>query len=215
MAYTSEQLVILAAIAPVGAASAVAGYRFRHLPVAGRLLAALVWCALATEIVSRIFWVYKINNLFLWPIYMTLELGLLVRLYTLEANKTIRRAAAGGIVLFAAGAVLELLWRAHQPLAIDNVARVLESVVIILLALTYCYRQFREPATASLLRLPLFWASVGLLVFFSATFFIYLFINFALNYSQGLNYQIWIIHAGVNSLLYAAYAYALWISPAK
>jgi len=216
MPYSREQLIILAAVLPVLLASAVAAYRFRALAPALRLLAVLVWWALATEIVSRVFWFYKINNLFLWPIYMSGEFGLLVGLYSLSRRRgALSRAAWLAIIAFGLGAVAEQRWRASQPLLIDNLARLVESVVVIGLALSYAYKLFREAGAGEFWRQSLSWVSAGLLLFFSANFFIYLFINFALNYSQHLNYQIWVAHAALNSLLYLAYAYALWISPAK
>ncbi|GAA4386578.1 hypothetical protein [Hymenobacter koreensis] len=214
MAYTREQVIILSAVAPVLLASGVAAYRFRHLPQTGRVLTALVWFALATEVVSRVCWFLKINNLFLWPIYMSVEFALLVWLYSL-VTPPYRKYATVAIGLFMAGVLTEFVWRSNQPLVISNLARSAESVMIIALALRHAYRSFREPVAGELWRQPMLWVSLGLLVFFSANFFIYLFINYALNYSQQLNFHIWATHAGLNLVLYAAYAYALWISPPK
>ncbi|WP_400190968.1 hypothetical protein [Hymenobacter sp. B81] len=215
MPYTAEQLIILAAMLPVLVASGAAAYRFRTLPPAGRWLAALVWFALAVEIVSRVCWVLRINNLFLWPIYMSGELALLLGVFSFEWPR-LRRAAGVLAALFVAGVLAEQLWRRGQPLVINNLARSVESVLLMAVALGYLVRSLREPAAAGeLWRRPLLWVSLGLLVFFAANFFIYLFINYALNYSQTLNNYIWTTHAGLNLLLYAAYTYALWISPPK
>lgn len=212
MKYSGEQVLILLAAGPTVLAGLLAALYWRRLPASLRPLAILALVALFTEILSRILWLLKINNLFMLPLYMSVEFGLLVWLYGRAIDSRWLRQVRWPLVIgFGLLANLEGLLIA-QPSLLDNAARLLESVAVILLALAYYHSSLRRPNTAYIWREPMFWVSTGLLFFFAGNFLVYTFTNFASYYHRPLVIHIWVVHAGLNSLLYVTYAYALWLS---
>lgn len=216
MIYSREQVIILLAILPNLIAALLAALKWRWLPTALRPLAILTLFALATELFCRVLWLLKVSNLFVWPIYISVEFGLLVWLYGRTfASRLLCRLRWPLVIGLALLANLEGLLRLAQPFVIDNAGRLLESIIIILLALAYYHHTLRQPGTAYIWHEPMFWVSTGLLFSFAGNFLIYTFINFAYYYHRPLVIQIWLVHAALNSLLYCTYAYALWLSPKK
>lgn len=217
MNYSSKQIIILLAIVPNIIAALVAIIRWRRLPTFLFPLTILVVFSLATEVVSRILWVFKISNLFIWPIYISAEFGLLLWLYSRVIGKNLLLIRYGWFFIggLAFLATLEVIPNSSQSLAIANVARMLESVLVISLALAYYHISLRQPTTAYIWQEPMFWVSSGLLLFFAGNFLVYTFIKFMYYYHKQLLMGVWIVHNSLGSLLYCTYAYALWISPKK
>ena len=216
MRYSSEQLIIFFAFLPILIAAITGAIRFKKLDETLKLLSLLIFFALVVESVSRVFWLYKVSNLFLWPIYVIVEMAFLIWLYSIELqSKLFTKARVWIIAVFAAYVIYKTFQVSSKINLIDNSGRLLESVLLILIILGYYYKLYVNQPTENLWNLPMFCVSTGLLIFFSGNFFIFLFINFILQYSQKLNYQIWIIHASLNCVLYLIYTFALWKSPEK
>ena len=216
MPYSTQQIIILLAILPTMATALLAIVNWRHLPSRMRPLAILSFFSLFTEVVARIFWVFKLSNLFIWPIYISIEFALLVQLYNLAGNSSFLQKIRWYLTIgLASMAVLEAGLRSTQPLIIDNVVRIIESLLIVSIVLSYYHNSLEDVTEQQIWQQPLFWVSTGLLFFFVGNILIYTFINFALFYSQQVNFQIWLVHAALNSVLYSLYAYALWISLEK
>jgi hypothetical protein len=216
MHYSREQLIVLFTYLPVLIASAMALVRYRGAARPVKLLCWLIFFALLIESISRIFWFFKVSNLFLWPIYITVEFGLLLWMYSLVLDqKWLTTAKGWSVCIFTIIVLVRELGQSGQSVWIDNAGRSIESVIVILLALAYFYKVFQELKVQNLLLEPFFWVSAGLLLFFSGNFLIFVFMNFILLYSKNLNAQIWVIHALMNYMLYITYAIALWVGRRK
>ncbi|WP_191041068.1 hypothetical protein [Spirosoma validum] len=216
MVYTLEQIIVfLASLPAVLAATFVGAVRFRYVTPALRTLCLLISFAFLTEIVSRAMWLTKTSNLFLWPVYTSVEFGLLIWMYSLNLGSAVLVQFRIWLIVAFVSTVVGLEFFSPTHLLISNAARLIESVGVIILTLVFFYRTFQELIVRRLEREPMFWVSSGLLLFFSGNLFVFIFANFVLNYSQKLNYQLWIVHAVLNAFLYSAYTYALWISPKK
>lgn len=216
MHYSKEQLIVLFTYLPVLVAAGMALRRYRGAGRAVRVLCWLIFFALLIESISRIFWFFKVSNLFLWPIYITVEFGLLTWMYSLVLDQKWLTALRGWMLgVFTAIVLMREVGQHGQSVWIDNAGRSIESVVVIFLALAYFYKVFQELKVQNLLLEPFFWVSAGLLLFFSGNFLIFIFMNFILLYSKNLNDQIWVIHALMNYMLYITYAIALWVGRGK
>jgi len=190
--------------------------RYRGATRAVKLLCCLIFFAVATESISRIFWFFKVSNLFLWPIYITVEFGLLLWMYSFVLDQAwLSKSWKWMVVGFVVTVLIREVGQSGHSVWIDNAGRSIESVVTIFLALAYFYKVFQELKVQNLLHEPFFWVSAGLLLFFSGNFLIFIFMNFILLYSKGLNDQIWVIHALMNYMLYITYTIALWVGRGK
>ncbi|MCE7039728.1 hypothetical protein [Dyadobacter sp. CY312] len=211
MHYSSEQLVIFFAFLPILLAAVTGAVRFKKLDTTLKILACLVFFAFAIESLSRIYWLYKTSNLFLWPIYITVEFALLLWMFSSELNiKLLTRACIPIILAFTSYMIYKTLQVSNEGVMIDNSGRLIESVTLLLLIMLYYGKLYKNQPSGKLWTIPMFSISTGLLLFFSGNFLIFLFINFMLQYSQKLNYQVWMIHALLNGLLYLTYTYSLW-----
>jgi hypothetical protein len=211
MSYSSEQLVIFFAFLPILLASVTAFSRFKKLDTTLKILASLVFFAFAIESLSRIFWLYKTSNLFLWPIYITVEFALLLWIFSRELGiKLLEQTRVGVIAAFSGYMIFQTIQTSSEGVMIDNSGRLIESGILLLLIMLYYVKLYKNQTSGKLWDIPMFSISTGLLLFFSGNFLIFLFINFILQYSQKFNYQVWMIHALLNGLLYLTYTYALW-----
>lgn len=214
MHYSSEQLIIFFAFLPILIASITGAIKFKKLDPTLKLLSLLIFFALVVESISRILWLYKISNLFLWPVYVSVEFAFLIWIYSMELqNKFLSKVKIWLILFFTAYVSYKTFQVSSRINLIDNSGRLLESMVLISIILFYYYKLYVNQPLSNLWSVPMFCVSTGLLIFFAGNFFIFLFINFILQYSQKLNYQIWIIHASLNCVLYLIYTFALWKSP--
>jgi hypothetical protein len=216
MNYSAAQLFILLAILPNAFTAVLAAIKWKQLPATLQPIALLSFFSLLIEVVSRVFWFFKLSNLFLWPIYICVEFGLLVWLYRqVLDSRFLHRFGEALILGMAVLAIAESGLRLTQPARIDNAVRLIESLLVIVFALRYYHTSLRRVSTTFIWEEPLFWVSTGLLFFFAGNFLFYTFVNFGLYYPQKVVIQLWVVHAILSSLLYCTYAYALWISPRR
>ncbi|SNR64723.1 hypothetical protein [Hymenobacter mucosus] len=216
MGFTTEQVIIFLVIVPEIAAAVVGAVKWKHLPANLRPLALLTFFALLTELVSRVYWLLHVSNLFMWPIYIGVEFALLVWMYSLIIKNNVLLKFRWVVVATMIGMLtIEEIGRLGQPDNVDNIGRSVESVLVIGLVLLYYYTSFKEMRVLYIWKDPVFWISTALLIFFAGNFLIYTFANFSIKYSQQLSYQIWALHGVLTMLLYSTYAYGLWISPRK
>jgi hypothetical protein len=212
MGTATQKIVIFLAFLPVVFAAGVAAVRFKKLAAPLRYLGCLVFFSLLTEIGSRILWLYKMPNLFLLPLYTSVEFGLIAGVYWLALRQY---AAARWIprllVSFVLCTGVLVAWEGFGRF--NDLQRLIESVLILGFVIAYFYKVFAETAIVHLEYEPLFWFSSGLFIYFSGNTFIFILSNSLLSYSTHLNYQAWIIHAMLNIALYVFYSIALWISP--
>ena len=194
----------------------MAAIKFSYVHKPHRFLCILIFFALFIETVSRVLWFFKTSNLFLWPIYITIEFSLLLWIYSLILeNNFLTKTRRWLLAVFLGLILTRAFYQSGESVLIDNSGRLIESALIIYFVLAYYYKIFQELKIQTLWRDSFFWVSSGLLLFFSGNFLIFVFLNFILLYSTKLNDQIWVIHAFLNYLLYSVYTFALWISPKK
>lgn len=211
--YTIEQIALFLTALPTILLSTIMGaLRVKQTTPTLKSLCFLIFFTFLTELVTRVLWFYKIPNLFIWPVYMAIEFGILVWMYSTALENVLLIRTRTGLVVGFACLLVGRTVMGLNPFLFDSAGRPVESVIILSLVLAYFYKTFQELKVKNLRREPLFWVSSGLLLYFSGSLLIFIFANFVLQYSKVFNYQIWIVHSALNALLYSAYTYALWIS---
>lgn len=200
-------------LVPVIVTTLVAMVRFRQLVPALRCLAFLIFFSDSVEIVSRVLGAQQRSNLFILPIDTLAEFGLLAWMYRLALRPSVVSRLLPAII--AVFAVASLFSYANPPSLVqfNSVQRFAESLLVIGLVLLYFYKIIRELVIIHLEREPMFWVSVGLLLYFSGNVFIFVSSNYALRHSKSLSLRLWDIHELLYMVLYGLYAWALWMKP--
>lgn len=216
MTYTKDQLIILSTLFPVLMAALSAAISFKSASQPIRILCLLIFFSLLTESISRVLWFLKASNLFLWPIYISISFGLILWMYSIVLeNLLLIRLRVGILLTFWALILLRTWLGPNRGVIIDNLGLIIESLLVIGLALAYYFKVFQEVKIQALWQDPLFWVSTGLFLYYCGSFVFFIFLNYILLYSPKINSQAWVIHALLNYLLYGIYTLALWIDHRK
>lgn len=197
-------------IVPVVVAAGIGAVRYRRLDAIQRYLAVLSFCALAIEIIARSLMYLKRSNLFLAPIDTVLEFSLLMLMYRLALRPSVAsRFVPVLLVGFVLGSALSYSLQLNT-VEFNPVQRFIESICVLTFVLLFFRREIlRKKVTVALERLPIFWASAGLLLYFSGSILIFLSSNAVLHYSQAMSVSVWAIHALLYTFLNIFYAIAL------
>ncbi len=200
-------------------AAAVGLARYRRLPQALRYVALLAAFDVVMEltVVALHRLLHLPSNLFLFPLIAIGEVGLLALAYRAAlGSATFGRVVPWVVAGFSAYA-LWVSWvefhRVHYPIIIQITADLLQFT----LAALYFWKLLRELHVEHPQRDPLFWVSVGLVVFVLGDLLIMLFSNYLLaHYSLGLQrLMLGVVRPGFLLFLYGCYSLALWMPPPK
>lgn len=184
--------------------------RYRRLAPSLRALTLLACFDALMELISTTLLLLKIPNIFLFPLILVGEMGLLLLTYSRALQSAaFRRLAPWVFGLLAAYALLN---STLAPGIIDYLPslRVLGDLLPLVLAGLYFRKLLNELRVERLTRDPLFWLSSGLVLYALGDLLIALFSNYLFsNFSRQLNMTIWFIHNSLNTVLYACYCVAL------
>lgn len=155
------------------------------------------------------------NNLFLMPFYTAGEFGLLaiVYRYTLQQSwltKWLPWLVAGFATYVLVDSLLTSELTRFRP-----GQQVVQGVLILGFVWLYFRKLLNELLVHRLWQEPMFWVSVGLLIYYLGYLQIALFSNYLLRYSSRSGQYIWTIHSLLFIFLYSCYCRALWLSPPK
>ncbi len=203
------------AIIPITVALVIGIWRFRRLNKPLRGIVLLVFCELFIEIAGRVSGKLLGTNMFLIPIDTILEFGLLGWVYRqVLAPSAVSRGLPVVVALFTAWGLLSYLWPSTLY-EFNTTQRFVESLLVLGLVLLYFYKVIRELLIVHLEREPMFWVSLGLLIYFAGNLFIFISSNYVLQRSPALSLRFWAIHAVFYMILNSLFTLALWIAPSK
>jgi hypothetical protein len=187
---------------------------FRQLPPSLRALTLLVCFDAVMETTGLILLWLKIPNLFLFPIVIVGEAGLLLLLYVRALQSSfLSRLAPWVIGLLVAYALFDS-WLVPGLVRFHPSLQVISDLLSLALGGLYFRKLMDELHVARPVRDPLFWISAGLVFTSLGNLLISLFSNYLLqNYPQQLNMYVWRIHTVLVGLLYSCYCVALWLRP--
>ena len=208
-------LVFQAPLVSVVMAGVVGAVRFRNLPLHLRYLVGLIAFALLMEVISRAQATSNQSNLFLSYLDTSVEFGLLAWMYRQVLRPSrLSRWIPAVVAVFSLASLLPYLGLASLS-QFNTFQRFAESLLVLGLVLAYFHKTIRELLIIHLEREPMFWVSVGLLLYFSGNVFIFISSNYVIQHSRALSIKMWAIHALLYIILNALYAVALWISPSS
>lgn len=190
--------------------------RYTQYPPTLRALTLLACFDALMELLNYVLLWLNLPNLFLMPLVLVGELGLLLLVYgrALQSN-TFWRLAPWGFGLLVAYAPLGSVL-APGTIEYWPSLRVVANLVPLLLAGLYFRQLLNELRVARLSADPLFWLSIGLVLYTLGDLLIGLFSNYLFStFSHELNRAVWFIHTFLNIVLYFCYCVALWLRPAQ
>lgn len=177
-----------------------------------KLIFLLVIISFLGEAIGGILAKAKINNLAIFHLFTVLQFLALVLIMrkglTPFLSKKVFRYISLGFVLFA---LLDAFWL-NGINNFNNYSRPISSILVLCFALLFFYKTLKELQIRNLESVPLFWLSIGILIYHSGSLFIFLFTNYVKSSTAAL-YTIWGIHAIFNIILNISYSIALWVKP--
>ncbi len=179
-----------------------------------RLLSLLIFSSLFVELTALIIGLSGEgeNNLFLLHIFTVIEFTLLTLIFQPHVKVLIPKKAIHFLIaaFFLFAVINSLFFESIQQF--NAFGRALEGLLIIfldLLCLVLILKtlKIKQPECS-----PLIWISIGTLIYFSGSLFVFIFSNYVLS-SQSVSVTIWGIHAFMSIVLNLFYTVALWVKP--
>ncbi|RYU82182.1 hypothetical protein [Hymenobacter persicinus] len=195
----------------------MAGWRWPHLPSALRLLACYLVFTEATLLAAALTEMYWPRwHLLVWQAFTITETLFFFRIYYLTLRVPLwRRFIVVAAPLFAAFALLDTFYLEgmHQ---VNAFTHVLQSALLIGLALLYFEQLLNELEVVRLEHDPLFLVSTAVVLYFSGTVLMYVFINHFLTAKDyASNQVVYTINSIVNLIQYSLFALAFWYADRK
>lgn len=164
------------------------------------------------ETISYILASKGIYTLFLMHVFLPLELALLSWVFKVYMeNKIFHRFILFGIIGFTVLSILNTVFL--QPLdTFASNTRYLESMLIILLSLTYFYQIFTELKVEKLWEEGMFWFSTGLLIYYAGTMILYLSSNYLMKSVDMKLFAFFfhLVQSICHFLMYSLFTLAIW-----
>ena len=172
-----------------------------------RMAKMLVAIAIVQGLALLIANVGNMNNMPLYHTYLVLEFNLLLGIYYYgvfaRKGSLWKSVAVISIFIF----VVNGLW-GEGFLSFPSYLRSIEALLATTLAIVYFIRKLWVRDTAPLQSDPAFWMSVGIFIYYTTNFLLFLYSKVLSTQIEVFDY-IWTIHGYLNILLYSLYTLAL------
>lgn len=191
----------------------VGAWFFRRLDYKQRLIFYLIAITVLVEAIAFVIDLQDGPKSLIYNFFTVAEFFLLSRLYKLVVPPVLPRSFFDITVVIIIGATIaELLWLNSLQI-FNGITTTLESLFLIFFVLCYFYKTMQELKIKNLEREPAIIVSIGVLLYFSSSLFVFLFTNYVDGSTETL-FLIWGIHGIFSLILNIFYAIALWLRPA-
>ncbi len=183
----------------------------RFIPTQRRLVYVVIMAFLA-DITAYIFWQTWQNNNPVYHVYAVVEFYLILRIFKFELRSFFSNTKF--MIVFATFLVYAII----NALAWQNIFTFNSNVttasafLMLVLVFIYFFSLLQKEKLEPLGRIPIFWISAGLMLYFSTNLVLF-FISKNEVFALENGFTIWSVHAIVNIILFCFYTYALWIQP--
>ncbi len=212
--YSYQQILLLATNIPIFLFAIFAIFKYKKSIYEHKYVMIFFVNSLLFDVVQKVMWIYKMNNLYVLNIYSITEFFILWKLYQHNLNKFIGNKIFYIVLgIFYLFCILNMAF--YQGLFSDYNSNTvtLESLIFIVFAQIYFYKILTELNVENLFTEPMFWINIGVLIYFSSDIFIFIFSNYLMKYSQSLNSQMWGIHAIFLMIFCTLLSISLCVSP--
>ncbi len=217
MEYLAVNFIEYASI-PVILAAIYAGFLYHRLVTEMRILSYFIFLSAAIELVSKVMWYMKENNLRLLHLYVLLGFVLLAWFYKTILKGFIAPKLIGGVTI---GFVLFTLVNSLFFQSLDtfnSVALTVQAVLMIILCvftflvlMNDIVREERQGLFSSLN-----WINSGLFLYYLSSLMVFYIGNqFIQFYTSLTNQYLWSMHSFFSMLMYVCLMVGLWKSPRR
>lgn len=185
---------------------------FYRLRIDQKAIFQIAICSIIAEVAAYFIIRADGNQAIIYLIFSLIEYGILSYIFASGIRPFLSSS------FFWSMSVFFFLFFLFEIIFLSGIARfnaystAIESLIIIAYALIFFYKTLKELKIRHLEQEPLFWLSTGVLLYFSSSFFIFLFTNYVSSSNRVL-FIIWGIHAIFNILLNVFYSIAIWVKP--
>ena len=189
--------------------------RSKVLAAVQKKIAVLVLVTLLVEVISRILWYKKINNLPIYHFYTVIEFLLILNVYKEPLRKVfdVKYLVIIGVG-FTGFAILNTIFFQDLFTFNSNVTTLM-GLLVVVFALSYFYALLKEVKYSALETNPMFWINSGFLIYFSSNLILFYMNNSLFKEVSEASLILWGLHAIVNIVLTIFYTIALWVRPKK
>jgi hypothetical protein len=164
---------------------------------------------LISFIINYLIIIYSNKITFLYESFTPIEyLFFSAFLYLTIKNKNIRKYIIGLSILFIIFLIFFYLANKKNTLVIDSVPIGIETILILIYCFYYLYEQMNDVSTMFIYNKYSFWIILGMVIYLSGSFFIYVFAN---QFSKEIN-QYWFITNILSILKNIFFAIAIYLN---
>ena len=206
------ELLVYIAIGSSFIPAALGILNFQKQQKALKILSAFVVLCAVTEIVNLIIVVkFEISNLPLHHFYTVVEfsVALIISSIILYPSKNARIIYCMIIVSVLSILLVDLAFFESLDM-LNSIPRVIEGLTMIAISVLFFYKVFVATELVDILKYPYFWLFTGWLVYFSGTFFLFVY-----SYKTGMTITYPAIHSVLYIILNLVYTYVLWLGSRK
>jgi hypothetical protein len=170
---------------------------------------------MVVEAISYVFAEKGINNHAIGNTFIIIQYLFLSAVFYLSfGSYIIRKGLLVVAVLFTVFGIVNLLsMQGHD--CFNTWTLGLANLLLMLVALLFYYKLFKEGKVQRLERYPMFWVASAVLFYAAGCFFLFISSNYALAESNEFLYAKWSIHSVINIITNLCYAIGLWLSKGK
>lgn len=188
---------------------------WRRLNISQRIAGLLICVLIAYELINGFLFLPEgRNNRILFSTYTIWEFSLVALAYSFAfTDPASRRRIRWLVVGFDVFAIIDIVFFL-KPNDMNALARSVETLLLIGLALLYLRQLLDELRVQRLSRHPMFWLTVGVLVYFPGTLILFSAFNwFSANLPKDVQYDLWSLNYVANIVFNLFIATALWLPP--
>ena len=184
-------------------------FYYKKMAYADKILFAYVCLVILTNISLRVYTYFDKYTVNVIHIYLFFEIFLFTYLIkVLVQLKWLDKIFWIGFSAYMVFAIVNTIY--WEPFnTFNSNLRSIENLIIILFCLLFYYNLFQKTLVTNLSRYPYFYGVSGMLIYFSGTFFIYMFAKYM---NKNIADMLWLVHAILNILLNTSIAITLWLS---
>lgn len=172
-----------------------------------KYLLLLIFISVVSDGISYFFSVNRLNNSLAVNLYSIIEVLLYLKIYSVNF-KSGKFKIFPIVVLFVLSTIIGVELFKGQLIEMPSVALMINSSIsVMLLSILWFYRIFKNSEFSNLLKEPFFWINSSSLVYFSSSFFIFLFSNYLSSIGA---VSLWVLHNTLHIIYFVIIIIGFW-----